>query len=513
MNKKKLGVFILIILLATALRLYHILLVPPHLYWDEVSIAYNAYSINLTGRDEWGVNYPLLFKSFGDNKLPLYVYLVALFQRIMGPNDLSVRLPSAFAGIGTVFIIYFLVREQAFLIKEKYKKFLWVNNPTALALVATLFLAISPWHLQFSRPGFEANVALFFQTLGSFLFLVAMRRNLKLLYLAIPCFVATMYTYHSATITSPLILGILMVLFYKKLLANRQVLFKAIVLGFILILPYLPTYLFSAEGRIRFSSESVSNMPGNVVVNFVDNYVSNFSTDFLFFKGDQNGRHSVKTIGELYLWQLPTILAGIYFLLRYRSKATMIILSWVLFAALPPALTRVSPHALRDLLAVRSWQTISAIGLLFLLFKLPKFVRWIFLAIVLYAFFLYLNLYYIRYPNVFALDWQDGQRQTMTYLTKIQNQYDRILTTNDLYPIYVLWYGKHDPRVLFQSNHDLTKLGKFEYVNLTGIVPKKNVSEKDLMVVPSWMGVHPTDRPLQEIKMTNDQPVFRIYEY
>ena len=63
MKNKLLLIFI--IGLSFFLRIYKVTSVPPSLNWDEVSIAYNAYSILKTGKDEWGDFLPLHFKSYG----------------------------------------------------------------------------------------------------------------------------------------------------------------------------------------------------------------------------------------------------------------------------------------------------------------------------------------------------------------------------------------------------------------------------------------------------------------
>ena len=66
---------ILILCLAAFLRFSALDRVPPSLNWDETAIAYNAYSILQTGKDEWGKSWPLLgFESFGEYKLPVFIY-------------------------------------------------------------------------------------------------------------------------------------------------------------------------------------------------------------------------------------------------------------------------------------------------------------------------------------------------------------------------------------------------------------------------------------------------------
>ena len=103
---KKNWPLILILLLAALLRLYRLGYNPPSLHWDETAIGYNAFSIFKTGRDEYGNLLPLIFKSFGDFKPGLYIYLVVPSVALFGLNELAVRLPSAVIGILTVWLVF-----------------------------------------------------------------------------------------------------------------------------------------------------------------------------------------------------------------------------------------------------------------------------------------------------------------------------------------------------------------------------------------------------------------------
>src|SRR4030067_954837 len=128
---------IIIVILAAILRFWQLGQNPPSLDWDEAAHGYNAYSILKTGRDEYGYKFPLYFRSFDDYKPPIYTYLVVPSVALFGLNDFAVRFPSATLGVVAVIFCYFMVFE------------LFKNKP--VALLASLFLAISPWHLQFSR--------------------------------------------------------------------------------------------------------------------------------------------------------------------------------------------------------------------------------------------------------------------------------------------------------------------------------------------------------------------------
>ncbi|MEK7500016.1 MAG: hypothetical protein AAB649_05425, partial [Patescibacteria group bacterium] len=85
--------------------------VPPGINRDEAALGYNAYSILKTGNDEWGIRFPATFRSFGDYKLPGYMYTLVPFIATFGLNPLAVRLPSLFAGISMIPLAYlFTVR-------------------------------------------------------------------------------------------------------------------------------------------------------------------------------------------------------------------------------------------------------------------------------------------------------------------------------------------------------------------------------------------------------------------
>ena len=146
-----------IVIFGLFIRTYHVAENPPSLSWDEVSIGYNAYSILKTGKDEHGRFLPLdSFIAYGDYKPPLAIYSAVPFVFLFGLTDLAVRLPAAVFGTLSILLTYFVVLELFSTYSQK-------NN---IALLSSALLSISPWHVNLSRGGFEANVALFFVLLG-----------------------------------------------------------------------------------------------------------------------------------------------------------------------------------------------------------------------------------------------------------------------------------------------------------------------------------------------------------
>src|SRR3989344_7497886 len=122
-----------ILLLSAFLRFYQLGSVPSGFINDEAAFGFNAYSLLKTGRDEFGQVWPVIFHSFGEGKLPVYIYLTMPSVAIFGLNEFAVRLPSAIFGVLTVWVV------------------------SRWSLLAALVLATMPWHIHFSRAAFEAN--------------------------------------------------------------------------------------------------------------------------------------------------------------------------------------------------------------------------------------------------------------------------------------------------------------------------------------------------------------------
>ena len=181
MNKTLL-ILILITVLAFAIRFIGIDKYPSGFNADEAAIGYNAYSIIQTGKDEYGQFLPLSFKSFGDYKPGLYFYFAIPFVAILGLNEMAVRLPSVLLGTALVFLVYFLSLQ---FFKDK-----------KIALITSLFTAINPWAIHFSRGAWESNAATFFITLGVYLFIKGLKNNL-LMFASLISFLTSIYLYQS----------------------------------------------------------------------------------------------------------------------------------------------------------------------------------------------------------------------------------------------------------------------------------------------------------------------------
>jgi 4-amino-4-deoxy-L-arabinose transferase-like glycosyltransferase len=475
----KIWLFIIVVL-AGILRFYQVDKVPVSLYWDEVSQGYNAYSISQTLRDEYGKFLPILFRAYDDYKMPLNVYLTAISVGLFGLNEFAVRFPSALLGTLTVLVTFFLVK--MFLEKsnwetgEKYKN--------QIGLLSAFFLSISPWHIQFSRAGFEANVALFFIILGVYLFLKGLEKYRYYLFSFI-FFAVACYGYRSVEIFLPVLLLGFFVGFRKEL--SKIGLIKlglGLVFFAILIFPLVGPLTKEGSSRLNQTSITIAvnetaavNFQKGIPTNrkviyagiFLQDYLSQFTPQFLFTGGDPNGRHSPRGMGMMYLWELPFLLLGLYVVFKYFSSPSKIsLLIWLLAAPLPSAISIPTPHALRTLNILPVPQIIVSIGVAYLFFVLDKNVKKIYAAVlallIIFFFVRFIGLYNFTNTKSNVADWADGYKQLTGYVFANDSTYDKVLISGHYWEpyAYFLFYKRFDPKA-YQTLGTSNGFGKYVF--------------------------------------------------
>ena len=101
-----------ILLLAAVLRFVNLEQSPPGLNQDEAISAWPAYCLLKTGKDNVGQSWPIYYmRGLGGNNPTLFTYLTIPFQAIGGLNIYTTRLPAAFGGVFTVWLIYWVAKK------------------------------------------------------------------------------------------------------------------------------------------------------------------------------------------------------------------------------------------------------------------------------------------------------------------------------------------------------------------------------------------------------------------
>ena len=243
---------LLIVILGALLRIFAFDLFPPSLNWDEISHGFNAFSILKTGRDEWGMFFPLIFRAFGDYKLPLYIYLTTLPVALLGLSAFSTRLISVLAGIAAIPGIY-LLTNSLFPAPAKGRDHSSGGRVTTPGLVAAFLLAISPWHFFISRPALEANLGLTLFIFAAY-FLLSARENSKLYLPSSILFALTLHTYNSYRVLTPIFLLIYFLIYHPDLKLKKLVVPTLI---FLASLALVVSQVLSGTGAARYKQVAI----------------------------------------------------------------------------------------------------------------------------------------------------------------------------------------------------------------------------------------------------------------
>lgn len=489
----KINKFLLAILtLGAILRFYHLGSTPPSLSPDEASLGYNAYSILNTGRDEYGHLLPIIFKSFGDYKPGLYVYLSVPFVAIFGLTEAAIRLPAALSGILAIYLLYMIVKH---LFDEK------------LALLSALVLAILPWHIYFSHAAWEVNVSLTLTLAGVYFYLLSINKPKWLLASAIG-FGLTLITYQGAKMSSAIILILLLAIYPKSILKHFKLSLLSAILGLLISLPIISSIFTGHASRLRVFSVFSYPRPIEILQPFLDEgneqigslsyylfhsetlnfgrgilgrWYNHLSPRFLVFEGDwQNLKHGAPNQGVLLWIEGVFLILGLISILRKKvDKPSLLVLFWLLLAPLPSVLSRDQVHSVRALPMLIPLTIIIALGINYYYLQFIKnknkivTITALLFAIIgsVVSIIYFLDAYFIHVNEHNSQLWNYGYKQAVQTVNSNMDKYEHIIIQQsyDQPYIYFLFYLKYDPAIYQQEAKLITgdtegDVGKVEHL-------------------------------------------------
>ena len=382
LNKFIISISIVCLLAGLVVRLTKLESVPPHLSNDEISIAYDAYSMVKTGRDEHGHLFPISFQSHGSYKAPLYSYLLAPLTLILPHTDTTAKLPSAAAGLLTILVISLTI----------YK----LSKNRLLSLLAGLIMTTSPWHIYTSHMVLETNLALLFTSLSVLLF-VSGYFNLTAVFLSL-----SMYAYHTQWGLAPL----LAIYFFQNIFKNnRRSALTFLITFFVFSFPLAFDYLSLGGTSARANVEMIWNDPQvnsalSFLTTFISNYFSYTNPGYLFFSGLSLFPSPHPYNPGLFVWPLiiPYFVGLMYLFKNLKLKPGFkLILYWFLISPIVPALTHGGNSLLRNLPSILPYTLTIALGW-HQLFLHRKVLFTLTLSAYLIFVFLYSWVYLFHFP-------------------------------------------------------------------------------------------------------------------
>ncbi len=210
-NKKKLIKSLILIVIFCTITYFPFFLhlgSMPIIIWDEARLAINAYEMNLN--NNYIVTHFCGEPDMWNTKPPLLIWLQVFFIKLLGVNELAIRLPSAIAA--------FLTAALLLIFSIKYIK------DTNFGFIAVLFLITSNGyvHLHAARTGdYDALLTLFTTLYPLMFFLYLEKNNEKYLHW---CFVALTLGVLTKTVQALFFVPaiFLYVLFTKKLVKTLK---------------------------------------------------------------------------------------------------------------------------------------------------------------------------------------------------------------------------------------------------------------------------------------------------
>lgn len=549
-----LSLLLLITILAFVVRIYKISDAPKGALIDESHFGYLAYSLLETGKDEHGVSYPILFRGFGDQKLPAGAYLMMPVVKFFGLSNTTIRYPSIVAGTLLIIGVYWLLKE--------------LDQKEVVCLTGTFVTALSPWTFFLSRFGFESNLALVCFVFGLAALLKAVHtKKVKWMVLA---GVLVGFTWYAYIAYRPVVIAVTFLWLTYVWYFQKQISFKLLMVFMISVgVTILPLFQPSATkaNTARFSQVGIFSDPGVELeidenLNFCGTvfpvkvcrivwnkpiviarilgyrYIETFSPQFLATQAEGKGKFlTVDQYGQFYLVLYPFFIFGLAFLLFENKQLKLdpsiraLLLLGLLLAPLPSVLVGESQKVRISVLYpfVLLTMMIGLTGIIEILKKQRKIFPWLIICIVTAGVsgqaFMYLIDYYAVHSQKKDYAYQSYLPELMTYL----NHFEPSETLINLKPFYsdplmfYAYYTHMDPQQ-YQQKAVLGRLEEsgFQHTVELGNIWAKSISPSQVACAAQNLGkskaLHVTDSFLvglpiiKEIKSSNGVHTY-VYVY
>lgn len=507
---KPVSIYLLcIVLLAFALRFWHLGTNPVGFHRDEAFLGYNAYSLLKTGNDMSGNRMPIHLQSFFWSPAG-YSYASVPFIWLFGLSEFSSRFASALFGslgvVATFFLVSLMLRLDIRKSDSASQIARSISRSDAVSLLSTFVIAVSPWHINASRIGIEITLVVFLITLAVISFFLYLKsKQVLLLITTFVVFAATFTVYQAPRAFVPLLIPLLFFL-YRQYVTRKHLILAGILYLTVILMP-IASIMTSPILSLRIQSLSIFKSPQaqlkideairedginkrpaivarmlhNKAVGYtneiVSNYVSHFSFDFLFRDKAYPTRMTIFGAGNMHMIELLFLTFGLYMIASRRSRYHMLVGMWILLAPIGSSLTYDDvPNMQRTLLIQPALGIVVALGIYALTSRMTR-KKYLAIPVILLAFVYifnisqYLDAYYVHQPTQGAQFRNAGYKELVSEVENIKNRYSRVIITNaeSAPSVFVLFYTSYDPATYQRESRHVDK-DKSDSINFASYV-------------------------------------------
>ncbi len=463
------------ILLGIFLRFHSFGTNPNGLSAEEVSSAYES-SLLKTGKDRWGIDYPVYFISWGSGQNTLYAYFSIPFIKLFGMNAFGIRFLSGLLGLLTLGLLYLL-----------FRKILKSSN---WALFGVFLYTLNPWHFILSRWSFEENPVPFFAILGFYLLiksheLLSQKKTYSFIEKTIIAtawipFSFLFYAYAMSLFIVPFFILFYVLLNYKFVLSTLKYhlisfglfLFISIPFGLFILKNNIIKTTMAIEKYLPFSLPKMLFDRETLSKPFDQKRKEMFENVRFFYKGFSDGNvYNATDLDQPHYLLLFAIIGLIYALIRIKNEKKFefgILVSWFIASLVVVLLFFMNLNRSMHLQTVIP--IFIVIGIYFFISLVSSQYKKYFIAFCgLYFVFMtgiFVREYFVRYPaySVFVKDFEDALLKAESFKQKEEN----VAVTPTLLQnyLYTLVFSQFSPEKFHKS--DWIHANNRPYVNSFG---------------------------------------------
>lgn len=500
----------IILMIGSLIRVACIDKMPNALNIDEASSGYDAFSILKYGVDKKGNSFPVVLYAWGSGQSVLYSYMMIPFLILFnGLTEFSTRFPMALAGIISLYVMYYLIKN------------IFDNKKTALIGVA--FWAISPWHIMKSRWGMECNLFPDLILLAVLLLVLGLKnKKTSMQVLSFVVLGISSYSYATSYMFLPIfVCSVLGYLIYKKEISiKRAILYIGIV--FVISLPlivYLAINTFNLEQisilgvtlpkmKMNRYEEISTVFSGNLLENCINNLL--VLLKLLLLQYDELDWNALPQYGLFYLISIPFFIIGVREAIKNynKNKYSQIMNLWMISAIIVCAFCVVNVNRVNIIMIPCIYYII--LGLYYVADKY-KIMQAGLIIIYIASFTLFINSYFKQDFNEY-FTFNSGLEEIVDYCeySKCENIYFKYSFKEPF--IYVMFYSEYNVNDYIKTVEYFSEDGIFDNVKSFGrynfYLPEE-IKENSIVVVPK------SEEPNYDAELKRKVTIneFCIYEY